>query len=478
MRRQEFLLHRDVLIVGAGSAGSVVAERLSANPDCHVTVVEAGPAVSDPWIRTSVMGSRGLPIGAGSDVVQRYTTTLTDHPSRTAQIVRGAVIGGSGAVNGGYFCRGLPDDFDRWALPGWAWADVLDHFRAIENDFDFRGPLHGSDGPIPVRRTVEFDGATAAFLRSAADNGFDWLADLNGASAGPAPVGSGPVPLNIDGGIRVGPGEAYLRPAMNRGNLTVLSGTRVARVLIAADRAVAVECAGQRGVLAADRIVLCAGAIGSAQLLMLSGIGPEEVLRPLGIPVLCASPVGKRSADHSELVLPVDWPAAPGRPALEALLVSGDSIEIRPYTVGFNTMTGDIAGNASDQRHLGIALMRPESRGRVTLVSTDPLVSPVISHRYDAVASDLAALQRGTELACELAMTTAEPKWSTSQHLCGTAPMGMDGDETAVLDIRCRVRGIEGLWVVDGSVLPSITSRGPHATIVMIGHRAAEFIGG
>jgi choline dehydrogenase-like flavoprotein len=163
---------------------------------------------------------------------------------------------------------------------------------------------------------------------------------------------------------------------------------------------------------------------------------------------------------------------------LEALLVSGDSIEIRPYTAGFNTMTGDVAGNGSDQRHLGIALMRPESRGRVSLVSTDPLVSPVISHRYDAVASDLTALQRGTELARELAMTTAEPKWSTSQHLCGTAPMGMDGDETAVLDTRCRVRGIEGLWVVDGSVLPSITSRGPHATIVMIGHRAAEFIGG
>jgi choline dehydrogenase-like flavoprotein len=209
---------------------------------------------------------------------------------------------------------------------------------------------------------------------------------------------------------------------------------------------------------------------------MLSGIGPAAQLSAAGVPVLVDLPIGTRSIDHPELVLPVDWPAAPGRPPLEALLTTENGLEIRCYTTGFAAMAG-AAYDPSDRPHLGVTLMRPNSRGRITLMSADAAVPPSIEHRYDSEAADVAALEAGAELAHDLAGSGYEAResfWSTSQHLCGTVPMGRDGD--APLDERCRVRGVDGLWVVDGSILPDITSRGPHATIVMIGRRAAEFI--
>jgi predicted dehydrogenase (TIGR03970 family) len=474
-------LHSDVLIVGAGSAGSVLAERLSADSACRVTVVESGPGPSDPRVLSQIDGLH-LPIGDASSVVRRYPTTLTDEPKRQAQIMRGAVVGGSGAVNGGYFCRGLPTDFDGWGLAGWTWADVLPHFRAIETDLDFENSLHGSDGPIVVRRVAEFDGCTAAFVRAVTDAGHDWISDLNGATPEtPLAPGVGAVPLNINGGTRVGPGGAYLQPAMARANLTVLTNTRVQRVRTTGSRAVGVNCVGPDGAIeeTADRIVVSAGAIGSAHLLMLSGVGPRAVLRAAGVPVVADLPVGAACTDHPEWVLPVDWSASHGLPPLEAVLTTDSGLEIRPYTAGFGAMISGRRDDPADQPHIGVALMQPESRGRVALASADPVAPPVIEHRYDSVPTDVAALREGAELARELAGVTAQVgsvSWSTSQHLSGTAPMGVDGDAAAVVDPQCRVRGVDGLWVVDGSVLPAITSRGPHATIVMIGHRAAEFI--
>jgi choline dehydrogenase len=475
-------LHSDVLIVGAGSAGSVLAERLSADSRCRVTIVESGPGPSDPRVRTQISNGLRLPIGDASSVVRRYPTTLTDNPRRQAQIMRGAVVGGSGAVNGGYFCRGLPTDFDGWGIPGWTWSDVLPHFRAVETDLDFDTPLHGSDGPILVKRVAEFDGCTAAFVRAAIEAGYRWIDDLNGATLEePLPTGVGAVPLNIDGGTRVGPGGAYLQPAMVRTNLTLLTNTRVGRMRITGGRAVGVDCIGPDGPidLTAGRIVLCAGAIGSAHLLMLSGVGPQSVLRAVGVPVVADLPVGVTCVDHPEWVLPVDWSATHGLPPLEAVLTTDGGLEIRPYTAGFGAMISGRRDDPADQPHIGVALMQPQSRGRLALVSADPDTPPIIEHRYDREPADVALLKSGAELARELTRTAAEVgsvSWSTSQHLSSTAPMGGDVDKGAVVDAQCRVRGVEGLWVVDGSVLPAITSRGPHATIVMIGHRAVEFI--
>ena len=165
-----------------------------------------------------------------------------------------------------------------------------------------------------------------------------------------------------------------------------------------------------------------------------------------------------RSSDHPEWVLPVDWTPTHDLPPLEALLTTPNGLEIRPYTRGFGAMVEGAGDDPADRPHIGVSLMQPRSRGRVRVVSGDPDVPPIIEHRYDSDPHDVATLSAGAELARELAASTTKvgrASWSTSQHLCGTAPMGIEGDAAAVVDERCRVRGVEGLWVVDGSILPT-----------------------
>lgn len=429
-------MNADVLIVGAGSAGSIVAERLSKDTGCRVTVVEPGPGPGDPVAQAMTADGHVLPIGPGSPVARRYRTTLTGHPPRETDLVRGIGVGGSGAVNGGYFWCPYPGDID--PLPGWSQGELDAHYAAVA-------------ARIPIRPVSEFAAATTAFAAAAERAGHRWEA----------------VPLNIVDGVRTGPGAAFLVPALNRPNLTVLTGTRATRIAIAGGRAVGVEAVGPAGPLSlsAGRVVLCAGAIGSAHLLMLSGIGPAGALRGLGIPVLADLPVGRGSCDHPEWVMSTTWRPERDRPVLEAVLAV-DGVEIRPYTTGFGAaVTG-----------VGVALMRPRSRGRVSLVSADPFADPRIEHRYDSEPDDVADLRRGCELAAGIIAGETElgsPVWSTSQHLCGTAPMG--AGEHAVVDPRCRVLGVDGLSVIDGSVLPRIPGRGPHAAIAMLAHRAAEF---
>ncbi len=320
-------------------------------------------------------------------------------------------------------------------------------------------------------------------MAAAQQAGFPWIADLNDVGDALAlPSGVGAVPLNIVDGVRTSSGAAYLLPAVGRANLTLLTQTRAVRLRFSGGRAIGVDAIGPDGAITAtaDRIVLCAGAIESAHLLMLSGIGDEAMLRAAGVDVVAPLPVGMACSDHPEWVLPTNWEVAAGRPVLEVVLSTPDDIEIRPYTGGFVAMVGDGTAGHPDWPHIGVALMQPRARGRITLISADPDVPPRLEHRYDSEPADVAALQRGSELARELASRTTqvgEPAWSTSQHLCGSAPMGPAGHPAAVVDTLCRVHGIDGLWVIDGSVLPTITSRGPHASIVMLGHRAAEFVG-
>ncbi|MFL0179756.1 MULTISPECIES: mycofactocin system GMC family oxidoreductase MftG [unclassified Mycobacterium] len=473
------VVHSDALVVGAGSAGSIVAATLSSDPSCTVTVVESGPGLGDPVVAAQTADAMTLPIGPASRLVHRYRAELISRADNAVTIVRGATFGGSGAVNGGYFCRGLPADFAGYPA-GWAWPQLLESFRAVETDLDFHGPQHGDTGPIPVRRTREMCDSTKRFNDSVQRSGFGWIDDLNDATL-TTRSGAGAVPLNVTvEGVRTGPGMAYLRPALSRENLTVLTQTRAVRVTIEADRAIAVEAIGEQGpiTLTADRIVLCAGAIGSAHLLMLSGVGGEVMLRDAGVAVKAALPVGAHCADHPEWLVAAPWPGTPGRPVLEAVLHHED-VEIRPYTAGFAAMVGEV--DTPDQPQIGVALMTPRARGRISLVSADPHVPPRIEHRYDTEPADMAALRRGVDLVDQIVGVKdvgAEPRWSTSQHLCGSAPIGGDGDRDAVLDAQCRVRGVDGLWVIDGSALPRITSRGPHATIAMLAHRAAVLLCG
>ena len=428
----------DVLVVGAGSAGSILAERLSSDPGRRVTVVEAGPGLGEPTIRALIADAVRLPIGPDSPVVRRYRTLLTEDPPRTAEIVRGACLGGSGAVNGCYFWRAAPQDFEQ--VPGWSWEQIDEHYRAVE-------------ARIPARVGV-FSASTRRFIVAA-------------EAAGHRP-GISPVPLNIDHGRRLGPGAVFLEPALQRPNLTVLTGTRVSRIRFSAGRAVGVDALGREGPLAldADRVVLTAGAVATAQLLMLSGIGPADDLRALGIPTFVDLPVGRNTWDHPEWLVPTDWPAVGNAPVLEAVLNHAD-LEIRPYPTGFG----------APQRGIGVALMRPRARGRVALASADPAARPRIEHRYDSEPADVTGLRDGCRLVTEMIGARGrlgEPVWGTSQHLAGTAPMGA-GDQ-AVVDAALRVRGVTNLWVADGSVLPAPLRRGPHATIAMIGHRAAELV--
>ena len=473
-----------MLIVGAGSAGSVLAERLSADPACRVTVVESGPGPSDPRVRTQISDGLRLPIGTASSVVRHYPTTLTDEPKRPAQIMRGAVVGGSGAVNGGYFCRGVPGDFDGWNLPGWAWADVLPHFRAIETDLDFGGPLHGSDGPILVRRVSEFDGCTASFVRSATDAGYGWVSDLNGATprhrCRRASERFRSTSTAAPGWV---PAGAFLQPAMDRtepdpagqhpgGADPIREGPRGRCGVRRPGWNSRLDRGSNRAVRRCNRIGTSADAVRCRRGGGAAASGNSGAGEPAG---------GYARVDHPEWVLPVGWSPTHDLPPLEAVLTTPDGIEIRPYTAGFGAMISGRRDDPADQPHIGVALMQPRSRGRVRLASADPAVPPIIEHRYDSEPKDVADAARRCRAGSRIGRGDTEvgtASWSTSQHLSGTAPMGADDDPAAVLDPRCRVRGVDGLWVVDGSILPMITGRGPHATIVMIGHRAVEFISG
>lgn len=467
----------DVLIVGAGSAGSVLAERLSADPQRRVTVLECGPDTGG-GIDALVGDGQVLPLGPGSPVIAGYPVVLTDEPQRRMELVRGAVVGGSGAVNGGYFCRPPAGDFGDWALPGWSRPEVLAHFRAIETDLDFSGPGHGDRGPIRVRRATGLVGVSAAFTDAAHRAGLPWLDDLNGDHER-LPDGIGAVPSNVIDGRRSGPGDVFLGRARGRANLTVRTGIRVTGIEFAGDRAVGVRGRSADGPvqLGADAVVLCAGAIGTAQLLMLSGVGDPGRLGELGIAVRVPAPVGAAFCDHPEWVLATDWRPGPLRPALEVVLSLADGIEIRPYTRGFGAMTG--SPGEPDPVCVAVALMTPRTRGTLRLRSADPAVPPDIRQHYDAVPADTERLALGAAMVREILGDTArlgEPAWSTSQHLCSTAPIGVDGDPRAVLDPQCRVRGVDGLWVIDGSALPGAPSRGPHAATVMLAHRAADFV--
>ena len=424
----------DVLIVGAGSAGSILAEGLSADPARSVTVVESGP--DSPALIRDVTT---LPIDADSPVVRFYRSNLTDDPPRMTDLVRGACVGGSGAVNGGYFCRVLPRDMA--ALPGWTWDEAAAHFAAVEQR-------------IGITTATELAAATTSFLAAADGAGIPRLADLGVDGAGTAAV-----PLNIEDGVRRGPGLVFLEPALDRPNLTVLTNTRTVHVRMVAGRAVGIDAIGPDGPVSldADCVVLCAGAIASAHLLMLSGIGPAADLQALGIQALADLPVGRRCWDHPEWRLTTAARSETGHPVLEAVMITAE-LEIRPYTTGFGAETTTV----------GVALMRPRARGRVRLASADPYIAPHIEHHYDSEIADLAALRSGCDMAAEMLGLSGDPVWSTSQHLSGTAPMGTVTDEC------CRVVGVEKLFVVDGSVLAEPLSRGPHAAIAMLAHRVGE----
>ena len=473
----------DVVVVGAGSAGCALAGRLAERGDRSVCLVEAGPASSLPDVTSAASLAATVP---GHPLNWAYTATLVR--DRVVAVPRGRVVGGSSAINGSYFVRAVPQDFADWAVPGWSYPDVLPYYSATDLDFGYGG------GPLRVRRPAGdlLAPVTPVFLDACAELGYPAEPDKNAGG----PPGAGLIPSNAADGVRISTATAYLpppwgaAPALDHA-LDVRADEPVLRVVVERGRAVGVETTAGR--IPAGEVVLCAGAVGSPHLLLHSGIGPGELLRAVGVPQCAELPVGQGWSDHPSVYLPFRWSGRPPHPdavAAQAALnldsgadPAGD-LEILLFARPF-VPEGPL--------HLMCALQRPESRGSLTITSADPLAPPRLEYRYLRTEADRCRLRAAIRIAADLLRAAGLPRleptgavlgndrrldeWimsvlTTSVHLCGSAALGR------VVDPDLRVVGIEGLRVADTGVLPVVPRRGPAATAVMVGERAAAAVCG
>ncbi|WP_030326348.1 mycofactocin system GMC family oxidoreductase MftG [Streptomyces sp. NRRL B-3229] len=503
----------DVVVVGAGGSGAVLAARLSEDPGRTVMVLESGPVPEQLAAFASELLDARLVPGArpGHLAVQAYPVRLT--AQRAYTVPRGRFLGGSTTVNGGYFVRARHEDFGRWSDAGgaaWSYERVLPFLRALETDLDYgTDELHGGDGPMPVRRTGLCHPATAAFRAAASQLGFPEEPDKNA----PCAPGFGPVPSNTVDGVRLNTGVCYLLAALGRPNLRVVGGSTVSRIVVEGGRAtgVIVEREGHPVSVAAGEVVLCAGAFGSPHLLHLSGIGPRSDLERLGLPVVRDAPaVGARFGDHPQVA--VEW--VPRRPLPEAVgtwlggvlhLASSDGgnpgdLEILQSLVPLPGLLGGTVTVPGAPHVFLVSDQSPRLTGRLRTRSADRATPPDIDYGYLSSGADRRRLREAVRATAALLATRAfgevsaglvEPgprvldddrlldRWirarlGTSQHTCGTVPLGPADDCRAAVDHYGRVHGIRGLRVADTSILPTAPSRGPAATAVLVGELVAD----
>lgn len=493
----------DVVIIGAGSSGCVLANRLSANPQTRVLVIEAGGPEANPVIQAPGKWTSLL----GTALDWNYTTAAEPGlGGRQVSWPRGKTHGGSSSINAMAYVRGHQSCFDRWADeagPAWSFRELLSYFRRVEDNSRGASDYRGAGGPLAVSDTTDPHAGHLAFLEAARLRGFsarpDW--EFNGSRQ---ENGAGFYQKNVRNGRRQSAAAAFLVPALSRPNLTVWSHAQALKVIVLGRRATGVEVlrAGVREHVRATReIVLAAGAIGSPKLLLLSGIGPADAIKRHGVPLVLDLPgVGANLHDHPRVA--VRWaarqPLAPSSVSAGLFTSSGRAAAAGPPDLQFYVGRGLDAPDPFVT--LTVALSVPASRGAIALRSADPLAAPVITANYFAEPADLEALIDGVQLAQSLAgssafaairgaptdpddrvRTRAELRdfvrrtADTMFHPAGTCRMG--AGPTAVVDAQLRVHGIEGLRVADASIMPTVVNSQTHAACVVIGEVGAEFIG-
>lgn len=484
----------DTLVVGAGSAGCVLAARLSENPSRRVLLLEAGPDYPDPDLLPPEIRSSHRPAFTHDWGYRSEPGSL----GRSVDLNRGKLVGGCSATNATFALRGNPAGYDGWAAagnPGWSYAETLPYFRRIETDLDFDDEWHGHDGPVRVRRFTapERSVLAGAFLAACADLGLPAVADHNR----PGAIGAGPTPVNAVGGVRQSCALSYLAPARWRPNLTIRADVLVDSVTVTGTRATGVRLAGGE-LIAAEEIVVSAGAYGSPALLWRSGIGPVTDLARLGIRCRVDLPgVGAGLTDHplTEVVFGAPCPPPDGVPGFQAMLTAASSaagpgihdLQVFPWTGFVDRERGPVF-------ILFASVMLPASRGSVRLRSADPAAAPVIDPRFLQEASDRSRLTEAVELARSVAaevplkgLATGELHPGTAplseairagtssyHHPVGTCRMGPAADPLAVVDGEGRVHGAGGLRVVDASIMPSIPAANTNLPTIMVAECIAE----